>query len=404
MRIIIHDYAGHAFPTDLSRELARRGHTVSHAFASNLVTPRGDLARRADDPASLMFFEVAMDARYPKLKYSFIKRRGLEVSYGKAAAKHILDFKPDVVLSGNTPTDAQQHLLKATRQIGGKFIGWIQDFYGIAVDKLVRKKMGIGGIPIGLFYRRLDRRIMVGSDHNICITEDFVPLLLTEGVRPEKITTLPNWAILNEIAPQPKQNPWSIKNGLGDKFVFLYTGTLGMKHNPTLLSQIAEAFKSEPRVRVVVVSEGPGADWLREAKLRDGIDNLLLLPYQSFKQLPQMLGAGDALLAILEPDAGVFSVPSKVLSYFCAGRPLLLAVPKENLAARMVKGASAGLVSSPEDPETLISHARQMFNEGSQRSDFGTRARRFAEDNFSIASIADGFESVLIGSLKGKVE
>ena len=55
--------------------------------------------------------------------------------------------------------------------------------------------------------------------------------------------------------------------------------------------------------------------------------SLRCLGFQPFEVLPDVLGSADVLVAILEPDAGVFSVPSKVLSYFCAGRPVLLAVP-----------------------------------------------------------------------------
>ena len=47
---------------------------------------------------------------------------------------------------------------------------------------------------------------------------------------------------------------------------------------------------------------------------------------------------------MIEADAGKFAVPSKVPSYMCAGRPILLAAPKENLAARTVARANAGIV------------------------------------------------------------
>ena len=36
MRIVVHDYAGHAFPTSLSRALAARGHEVVHTFAESV--------------------------------------------------------------------------------------------------------------------------------------------------------------------------------------------------------------------------------------------------------------------------------------------------------------------------------------------------------------------------------
>ena len=92
MRILVHDYAGHAFPTSLSRELAARGHEVVHAFAGSLQTPRGDLQRGPGDAATLEFREIPMDPEYPRYKYSFRRRRSMEIRYGHAAA----DFENDL--------------------------------------------------------------------------------------------------------------------------------------------------------------------------------------------------------------------------------------------------------------------------------------------------------------------
>ena len=390
-RILVHDYAGHAFPVDLSRELARRGHTVCHAYASNLNTPRGDLQLRPGDPSGLGFKEIPMDYRYPAWKYSFLRRRGLEVSYGHACAGWIQEFQPDIVISGNTPTDCQVLILRAAHRTGAKFVSWIQDFYGIAVDKILRKKIGLISSPIGFYYRWLDGRILRSSDHIVVITEDFIPLVQAEGVPLEKITSIPNWAIIKEIGIQPKDNHWARHHGLNDKFVFLYTGTLGMKHNPALLSDLARLYRDEAEVRVVVVSEGQGATWLTKIKEREGLTNLLVLPYQSFNELPPMLGTGDVLIAILESEAGVFSVPSKILSYLCANRPMLLSMPKENLASRMVRLAKAGIAVEPDDPKGFYSTASAFYRDSSLRDAMGRNGRLFAESNFDITTITDKF-------------
>lgn len=63
----------------------------------------------------------------------------------------------------------------------------------------------------------------------------------------------------------------------------------------------------------------------------------MLFPFQPFEQIPQVQAAANVLIAILELDAGVFAVPSKVFTYLCAKRPLILADPLENLAARIVR-------------------------------------------------------------------
>ena len=38
MRILVHDHSGHPFQAELSRELARRGHVVTHSFATGYVS------------------------------------------------------------------------------------------------------------------------------------------------------------------------------------------------------------------------------------------------------------------------------------------------------------------------------------------------------------------------------
>ena len=66
------------------------------------------------------------------------------------------------------------------------------------------------------------------------------------------------------------------------------------------------------------MSEGPGVEWLAAQAAEQKIKSLRCMGFQPFRALPHVLGSADVLVAILEADAGVFSVPSKVLSYFCA--------------------------------------------------------------------------------------
>jgi glycosyltransferase involved in cell wall biosynthesis len=141
----------------------------------------------------------------------------------------------------------------------------------------------------------------------------------------------------------------------------------------------------------VVVSEGQGAKWLNAVKQAEGLTNLLVLPYQPFTDLPDLLASGDVLIAILESEAGVFSVPSKVLSYLCAKRPILLSVPKENLSSRMVQVANAGLAVEPGDLKGFNSAASALYHDSSLRDENGRNGRRFAETNFDISTITEKF-------------
>lgn len=394
MRIVVHDYAGHAFPTSLSRALARRGHEVVHAFASSLQTPRGDLTHRPGDPESLQFREIPMDPDYPRYKYSFARRRSMEIQCGKAAAEFIRDWRPDAVLSGNTPTETQAPIARATVDAGGRFCYWVQDFYSLAVERLLRKKIPVAGAWVGKWYRHLDAGQFKRSHRIVTITEDFNPILTREfGVDPGRIEVVPNWAVIEELPQHDKGNEWAVRHGLHNRFVFLYSGTIGMKHNPALLLELARRYQHDPDVRVVVISEGIGAEWLK----REGamLTNLIVLPYQPFQELPQVLATGDVLVALLDDEAGSFSVPSKTLSYLCAGRSLLMAVPTANLAARITREHGAGLTVEPGDAGGFLAAAENLRDSARLRESLSTNARAYAEATFPIESKADTFERIL---------
>ena len=396
MRIVVHDYAGHAFPISLSRALAALGHDVVHAYASSLQTPRGDLARKSGDSLSLTFREIQMDPEYSRYKYSFRRRRNMEVRYGREVAKFITSWKPDAVLSGNTPTETQEPITRAAVADGGRFYYWVQDFYSLAVDQILRRKIPIAGAWVGSWYRRLDRLQFQRSSKIIAITDDFTPILSSEfGVDPANVAVVPNWALIEEIPVMPKDNAWSRRHSLHDKFVYLYSGTIGMKHNPAMLLELARRHATNPEVRVVIVSEGIGADWLKKETAAANLSNLLILPYQPFQELPAVLASGDVLVGILEEEAGVFSVPSKTLSYLCAGRPLLLAMPLQNLAARITRENKAGLIVAPGDLDGFLDAAAKLHDSETLRAELAGNARAYAEATFPIAKTAALFDKIL---------
>jgi glycosyltransferase involved in cell wall biosynthesis len=396
MRILIHDFAGHPFPLPLSRALARRGHRVLHVYCGELVGPRGKLVRGKDDPPG---FEIAavtpprgMDKR------ALVRRRFQELAYARALLRAVSDFDPQAVLSGNAPLDVQARLLGRCRRRNARFVFWLQDLIGIGAQKVLARRFGAPGRWAGAVLRRMEGRALRGADAVVAITDDFRPCLDDYGVDRRRVHVIENWAPLAEVPLRPADNAWAREHGLVDKDVLLYSGTLGLKHDPGRLIELARGLESHPRARVVVVSEGTGADRLAAELRREPRANLMLMGFQPFHAVPDMLGSARVVLAILEPDAGVFSVPSKVLTGLCGGKPLLLSVPPENLAARIVETRQAGLVVDPTRPEALCAAAARLLDDAPLRERLGANARRYAEEAFDIERIATRFEELLLGA------
>ncbi|HEX8372230.1 MAG TPA: glycosyltransferase family 4 protein [Chthoniobacterales bacterium] len=394
-RILVHDYGGYSFPLELSRELARRGHEVCHVFVNFLATARADFEKTADDPPQLSIRAVHMSPHYDKRKYVFYLRFWMNLQYAARLLREVASQKPDLVLSGNAPTEIQLPLCLFCSIRGISFANWVQDFFSVAVKRLLSSKQKLLGAIVGNLYEAADRWVVTRSAVSILISGEFSKVIEGWGVDQSPCAVIPNWAPVEKCPTGPKQNWWSESQGLSSKFVFLYSGTLGLKHNPSHFLALAKEFESDANVQIVVVAEGAGAEWIKEQLLLEKRSNLRVLPYQSAAELPQVLATGDVLMAVLENDASHFSVPSKILTYLCAARSILLAVPTQNLASQIVIQNQMGLVSDPDDAASFIKNARSLYRDPSLREEMALRARRYAEENFRIEKVADKFERAL---------
>ncbi len=397
MRIAIHDYAGHPFQVDLSRALARRGHAVAHLFFAEDIGPKGPSTTGPDDPATLAIEPISIGVPYSKS--DFLRRRAGDVLYGKAAAAALRRFAPEVIVSGNTPLEAQSLIRQAAQALDAAFVFWMQDAYSLAIERIIgRRWVGLGRL-VADHYKRIEARLLRGAEAVVLISSAFRDPVKRFGVAEDRIFVIPNWGSLATISPRPKANPWAAAHGLADKFVFLYSGTLALKHDPHLLWALAEAHRHDPGVEVVVAATGVSVAALRARQAADPLPNLTFLPLQPVEAFADMLGAADVLVALLETDAGAFSVPSKVLSYLCAGRPVLMSGPIGNLAAEIVEQAGAGIVAQGGGVADFLAAARRLQTEPALREAQGAAARRYAEAHFDVEEIAVAFERVLVVAL-----
>lgn len=394
LRILVHDFAGHPFQVDLSRALARRGHQVHHVYCRSYTSGKGRFEIGPDDQG-LSVTGIPVGQEFAR--YSPARRVAQELAYGRRFAAVAARFRPDVVLACNVPLLAQTVAAQWCRRHEVPWVFWVQDLYSVAVGAEAETRAGRVGRLIGEGCEALERSLARSAARVVPITEDFLPQLELWGVRPDRCHVIENWAPLSDLPIQPRDNAWRQRQDLGDRFVFLYTGTLGLKHRPEILFDLAAQHVDD--ADVVVVSEGRGEARLRELLAVQPLPNLRLLPFQPFEDYPDILAAADVLVALLEPSAGRFSVPSKVLSYLCAGRPILGAIPLENLAARTVERAGAGVVVSPTDEEAFLLAAKQLRNEPELRVRSGARGRVYAEGAFDTDFVTDRFLTVIEDAL-----
>jgi len=388
MKLVVHDYSGHPGQVHLSRELARRGHHVEHQFCASYTTGRGATQRRDGDPET--FTVRGIELPRPFARYSPALRVWQELQYGRIAARAVLASRPDLVVLSNVTLISLFLLTLSLRLRRMPYVFWQQDIYSDAIGVIARQRLGLLGGLIGRFASRTECSVARGAAAIVPISETFIEQLDAWGIPASKVQVIPNWAAIDEIPARPRDNAWAKAHGLASSPVVMYAGTLGLKHNPSVLATLARSMPAGGRV--VVVSEGLGREWLESKAASE--PRLMLLDYQPYEHLPDMLASADVLVVMLERDASRYSVPSKVLNYLCAGRPVLALLPGNNAVAQMIEATHAGLVVDPGNADEASAALNRLLKDSSAREKMGVAARRYAEQAFDVHAVGDLFDSV----------
>ena len=87
----------------------------------------------------------------------------------------------------------------------------------------------------------------------------------------------------NFIEPVDRDNSFSQKYGLVDKFVVLHSGRLGVAQDLTLLLKCAKDLKEYSDIKVLIIGEGMRLKILKQFARENNLYNVIFLPYQLLK-------------------------------------------------------------------------------------------------------------------------
>ena len=382
MRIVVLDYSGHIPQADLARNLAKIGHKVKHMYCSDYISGRGAVERETDDPKDLEFLDISIKKDFNR--YNPIERLKHEFAISDEFWSKIQEINPDHTIFSNIPLIAMSRLAKKMHRIHRPYLFWWQDVYSIAMGNAF-KKFGPISWPLRQYLILLEKNILKRAQSVIAISPNFEPIYLSWKQEPNKFSMYPNWT---PISLFPQQRPSPVNS---NRKIAVYAGTLGLKHRPELLLHLADypEFKKLGGV-VVVISQGYGRELLEKPENKR--ENIELSNFLPIPELAQLFSDASVLLAVLEPEASTFSVPSKIMSYLCAGKPIVASIDPKNASAVILNNSGAGIVIPPHSPADDFSQAVTYVISNTQVSiSMSEAGAKYSQGNFNGAKAAEFF-------------
>jgi glycosyltransferase involved in cell wall biosynthesis len=241
----------------------------------------------------------------------------------------------------------------------------------------------------GFLYRGAER-VMVNSP-------GFVEHVKYRGAR--QVALIPNGADASMFDPEMNGAEIRRAHGFDDKFVILYAGAHGMSNNLGLVLDAAKLLSGDRQIQIVLVGDGKEKAALQDRCRELDLKNVSFLPPMPKTEMPQVLAAANACLAILKPlEEYKLTYPNKVFDYMAAGRPVVLAI--DGVIRNVVEDAGCGIFVPPGDPAALAQATLKLAQDPVGARRMGLKGRKYLEQNFNREKLGDTLIKLMEGMIR----
>ncbi|MCV7421959.1 glycosyltransferase family 4 protein [Mycobacterium yunnanensis] len=275
------------------------------------------------------------------------------------------------------------------------FIVWVQDLYALGMAET-----GEGAGMAGAITRWVESRTLRAADRVAVIHPRFQRHAVDElGIDPKKIVVVRNWAHLPASALVDAALAKEVLGWPSDVMLAVHTGNLGVKQGLENVVDAARlADELDAPVHFILVGDGCERDKLT-ARAR-GVERLSFVDPLSDAEYPRALCAADVLVVNEMPGVTAMAVPSKLTSYFHAGRPVVAATDPNGVTAEEIALSGAGMVVPAGDPKALLDALLKIGTDAEAAAHFGASGQLYRQavlsERAAIGRWATLIEDVLI--------
>jgi colanic acid biosynthesis glycosyl transferase WcaI len=382
--------------TGLAEELEALGHqvTVVTAFphyARNVIDARyrGHLVQQ-DKHKGMRVIRVYLYASPEKQR--FLVRLLNYVSFNVLSTlAGIWAGSQDIILAPSPPLTIGLSAWLISRLKGIGYIYNVQDIYpDIAI------RLGVLTLPVLIrFSYWMEKFVYSKAAAVTVLSECFRQNLLAKGVPAEKLTVIPNFVDEDFIRPLPKDNVFSRRHNLHNRFVVMYAGNIGLSQGLETLLQAARILQDLANLQILIVGNGSAKQSLEIQAQAMGLTNVEFLPFQPCEALPEMYATADVSLVLLKRGIGAESVPSKAYTILASGRPLIAAVDEQTETWQLVVESHCGIAVLPQEAQTLADAIRQLYHAPVARVEMGQRGRAYVSAHYTPQAVAAQYDALL---------
>jgi colanic acid biosynthesis glycosyl transferase WcaI len=315
-----------------------------------------------------------------------------------AAAGMTTVSRPDVIIAPSPPLTIGVFAWILGKFHGAPFIYNVQEIYpdiAVRLGALRNKRL------IGLL-ERLERFVYRKGKKIAVIAPRMRQRLLEKGVPSDKVEVVPNFVDIGDLSPLPKENDFSRRHGIQEKFVVGYAGNMGPAQGLEIFIDSAALLRDEPCIHFMMMGDGILREPLGKRVEKLGLDNFTFLPYQPYSSMPQIYAASDICLVPQTALTGCDAVPSKVYRIMACARPVLATTDPESDLAHLIRDAGCGETVPPEEASDLADVIHKAYRDQPRWNEMGQAGRAYVVEHYSRHAVTRQYHDLIQSVIHGR--
>lgn len=372
----------------IARALVERGHEVAviTAFPSR---PGGQLypgyrRRLLERQKSVEGFDLVRCFSFPSSESRLFSRFLENISFGVSAGWAMLtEPRADVVYSIVWPFFAEGIVFAIARLRGLPIVLSRQDIYP---ESLIAQQRIHEDSWIARWMFWLDGAIARRASALVVISERFADVYHNNrAVTAERVHIVPNWADVGSVVTEDAWRQFRREHNIPDDgFLLVYGGNIGVAASVETVIAAVGSLRHSERHHLLIAGDGSRVAACRELTNRIASDRISFCSPWPTTKTAVTLSAADVLILPTRGGQSFASVPSKLIGYMLAARPVIaLALPESDLA-RTIEVAGCGWVVKPDQPDLLANKIREVAKlPATELTQRGQAGRDYALRNFT---------------------
>ncbi|MEG1965817.1 MAG: glycosyltransferase family 4 protein [Oscillospiraceae bacterium] len=300
--------------------------------------------------------------------------------YYKKIAKQIEKY--DCVFTASTPPIIGLAATKIAKKANVPFVYNLQDIFP---DSLVNAGISNKGSLLWKIGRKIENYTYKNAAKIIVISQSFKKNIMEKGVPENKIEVVYNWIDEKEVVPVKREDNklFDTFNLDRNKFYVTYAGNLGNSQNIEIILNAAKELRENTNINFVIFGDGSQKQNVISIIKSEKLDNVKLLPMQSYDLVSEVYSLGDASIITCKKGSGNAAFPSKTLSIMATKTAVLTAFDLDSELTDLLNKAHCGICCDSDDADALIKAILKLYNDPALCTKLGQNGREFVYNHLN---------------------